>query len=265
MKKSQQYLSLCGSALILAVTATLLPGCGGAAGEEQQHGAVAASDVAAYAGTLAYCGSREPVGAEADSFDVTWPSHAGPADYDVNAIVSPAGYVNPTGPAQRLQVDIHDYRGVKDTVLKAGYIEPAWKMGISFKPGLSPKSAACVASLGKLTPTPVPPGSFNTAGTYTLAWRSKWASPVPVERVPGVVIDGFELVSNFSPADAVVFFVMAKSRLASTSGVSICYLAPGALQWDCAAASVSDLGTNWGFNRLGSQAGVYVLAVSGNS
>ncbi|MYN05751.1 hypothetical protein [Pseudoduganella aquatica] len=258
MKNSQQCLPLCCSALILVATATLLPGCGGGAGgPEQQQAGVAASDVAAYAATLAYCGSQEPggSGASADSFEVTWPTHSGPTDYDVNAIVSPAGYINPTGPAQRLQVDIHDYRGAKDTVLKAAYIEPAWKMGIAFQPALAPKSVACVASLGKLTPIP--------KGGYTLAWRSKWASAVPVERVPGAVFDGFELVSNFSPANATVFFVMAKSRIASTAGASICYLAPTSQQWDCAAASVNDLGTNWSFNRLSSQEGVYVLTVPG--
>jgi hypothetical protein len=77
--------------------------------------------------------------------------------------------------------------------------------------------------------------------------------------LPGHVIDGFELVADFAPVDATVFFYLLKSRTASPQSLSICYLAPAAGSWDCTRANATDAGNNWGVARAGAAAGVYVV------
>lgn len=262
MKRSQPILSRRPIAL-MAVICAALAGCGGAGGQEEQATQVS-TDAAAYAATQDYCGSKEPTGAAAEpgGWEITSPSHFGNPTYDVNAIVSPGGTTSSAFPV-RLQVNVEDYRGVTGSFVGSGYGEPEWKMGISFSPVLPARSAACVAGLAKLTPpAPSPfglPGATTPVG-YTLAWSSKWSARVPVDRVPGAVLDGFEFVSTFAPASAQVFFVVSKKRLPVAQGVSICYLAPAATNWDCAPASAADQGKDWGFSRRAAQPGVYVLA-----
>lgn len=242
----------------LALAAVLaLAGCAG--GDIGETGAaaqpVAAGAGASYAETLAYCGAQEPTGnsAKPGGFELTMPTHPGMPLYDVSAIVSPAGAPEPTIPAQ-LQVDVRDYRNVAGPILLSGAADPLRKMGVHFIPSLPSRSAACVVSLAKLAP------ATGTTGRYTLAWSSKWAPSVPLEGLPGKVVDGFEFVGTFAVPDATVSFVLEKGRFGATAGATLCYRAPSASSWDCAAPTVGDDGINWRFTRTGARPGVYVLA-----
>lgn len=250
MIRVQSFLPPASQFLAIASIAALLSGCG--AGADSQS--VPAADAAAYADTLAYCGSQEPTGAEAQpgGLSITNPWHSGAPMYDVGAVVSPAGAA--ASVPMHLRIDIHDYRPISGSFILPGYAEPEWKMGVAFSPVLPPKSAACVASLAKLTPV-------GNTGRYTMAWSSKWSASVPVGDLPGKALDGFEFVGNFTPADAAVYFVVSKTWVASSQGLSICYRAPAGTSWDCAGANVADSGANWSLSRPGAKPGVYVVTV----
>lgn len=262
MKRKHQRIWLPCLALATAAGSAVLSGCGGGAGEDSVPGG--SNDPAAYAATLDYCGSVEPTGnsAQPGGWDLTSPHHPGAPLYDVSALVSVGGARGPSSLAPSLLVEVHDYRAVTGSFLPAAYVEPEWKMGIGFLPVFAARSAACVASLAKLTPTStaVAPvvGPFNP-GTYTLAWRSKWSMAIPVERLPGKVVDGFEFVSDFVPQAAQVYFNVSKTRLANAQDIAICYLAPEGTQWDCTPAAVADKAKDWQFSRAHGQVGVYVL------
>jgi len=232
-----------------------LAGCGaGSAGEPE------ASDTKAYADTLAYCGSQEPTGADAQagSWTLSSPSHSGSPVYDVSAIVSPAGASAPTMPV-RLQVDIHDYRGLTGNFLLPGYVNPLWKMGVNLAPVLPARSAACVVSLAKL---PIMPTLSGVHVVGNISWRSKWSSAMSFAGLSGQVIDGFEFVGDFAPANASAYFFVPKSWAANAQSLSICYLAPSEGSWDCSTPSVTDAGAEWGVSRAGAKPGVYVVTAS---
>jgi len=243
--------------LAIVISLALLAGCGGASEEEDAPPA----DMAAYTETMAFCEATEPTGqaAQQGGWSLTSPSKYGNPSYDASALVSPRGAELTF--TVHMKVAVHDYRGVSGSFIPSAYLEPEWGMGVLLD-GRVPAGAACVRSLAKLTPPLNIPG-LPTYG-YTLGWKSKWSPAVPVANVPGAVIDGFEFVSSFAPPDARAVFILSKTRLASTQGTAICYLAPGAANWDCKTPSVTDLGKDWGLARQGAQAGVYVLAAPRN-
>ena len=241
--------------LAIVLNLALLAGCGAGAGEEED---APPADMAAYTETMAFCGVTEPTGQAAlhGGLSHTSPSNYGNPTYDASAVVSPRGAELTY--TLHMKVPVHDYRGVSGTIIPSGQVEPESGMGVLLG-GRVPAGAACVRSLAKLAWPPAIPGVPNYG--YTLGWKSRWSAAVPVANVPGAVVDGFEFVSSFTPPDARTFFILSKTRLASTQGASICYLAPAGTSWDCKAPSVSDLGKEWGLVRPGAQAGVYVLAV----
>lgn len=237
-----------------AASFAMLAGCGAGA----SSGTPAAADASAYADTLSYCGMTEPTGtgAAADGLSISSPNHFSSPSYDVNAVVSVNGSTDSSVPV-RLQVDTHDYSTITGAFFQSGYADPASKMGVNFASVLPARGAGCVVSLAKLTSVPIAP--VGLTGNTVLAWKSKWANSVPVAELPGRVVDGFEFVADFEPSGSTVFFFLLKSRIASTQGMSVCYRAPTATSWDCAAPSVTDAGTNWGLTRAGGKPGVYVV------
>ena len=249
------------AAAAIGLAATLLAGCG--AGGEDDPGTAPVSD-AGYREILAYCGATEPAGgpAQPGGWELHPYSHYESPAYDVTSLVSPAGAT--LNEALRVQVDIHNYRGITGTFIGAGYQEPEWKMGVILGTALPARSAACVTSLAKVVSPPwmpvIPGVTQPQQPGNTLSWRSKWAQSVPVDTVPGAVIDGFEYVSTFDAPGAQAFFVLSKTRYAGSAGLSICYQAPSGGAWDCAAAEASDLGKDWGLARRGVKSGVYVIA-----
>jgi len=249
------------AAAAIGLAATLLAGCG--AGEEDP-GTAPVSD-AGYREILAYCGAEEPTGGSAQpgGWGLSPRYHYDSPSYDVTSLVSPAG--STLNEALRVQVDSHDYRGITGTFIGAGYQEPEWKMGVILGTALPARTAACVASLAKVIAPPnlpvIPGVTPPRQPGNTLSWRSKWSQAVPVDTVPGAVIDGFEYVSTFDAPGGQAFFILSKTRYATATGLSICYQAPAGGAWDCAAAATSDLGKDWGLARRGVKSGVYVLAV----
>lgn len=241
--------------LAIVIGLALLAGCG--AGEEED---APPADLAAYTETMAFCEASEPTGSTAQygGWSLTSPSRYGNPTYDASALVSPRGADLTV--TVHMKVGVHDYRDVNGFFIPSAYMEPDWGMGVQLQ-GRLQAGAACVRSLGKLSPPLNLPGGFHMPDNgYTLSWKSKWSAAVPVANVPGAVIDGFEFVSSFASADAQTFFILSKTRLASTQGAAICYLAPLGTSWDCRTPSVTDLGKDWGLARQGAQAGVYVLA-----
>ncbi|MEG0040587.1 MAG: hypothetical protein RR775_21265 [Massilia sp.] len=259
-RKGVHHIARC--CLGAGIAAVALAGCG--AGADEEAGQDDPALLAAYTDTIAYCGAEERADASAQEggWSMTSPSKYGNPSYEASALVSPRGAQLQF--ALQMPVAVRDYRGATGPVVPSGLAKPEWRMGVILEGRLPARAAACVLSLAKLTtPAFVPtlPGMSAPAPVYgyTLNWRSKWATAVPVAGVPGDLIDGFEFVSTFVPGSARAFFALPKARLASTQGVAICHLGPTATSWDCATPDVADQGQEWGMTRQGVRPGVYVL------
>jgi hypothetical protein len=255
------------SVLAFVVGCAILTGCGGSggstpSGEAQIRTADRADE---YAATMDYCGSREPTGnsAQPGGWEFSSPSHTSSPVFDVNALVSPAGTSDAGSFPLSLQVGDLNYHGVVGNLVLPGSAQPQWKMGMTFSPVLPAKAAACVIGLAKVSTVWGPmfdqPGGGIAPTGNSVAWSSSWSASVPVDSLPGKIVDGFEFKSTFIPADSSASFVLSKSSVPSSTGASICYLAPSSSQWDCAAAAAADRGADWAFSRQAGKAGVYVL------
>lgn len=234
MKHSQSHpLGLIISTLF--TTSTLLVACAGTDGEQ----APSSTDASVYHKALSDCGIGEPRPTDAGYGSVQGGGGlrytARNEGYEINTMVSAGGAPANAAIPVSLQV----------TIANSGYGEPDWKMGISFVAALPANSAACVA------------GMINPWSNPTLPIA--WAGPLPTSSLPGVVLDGFVFAGTLSVSDATVFFTRPKSYSSTVDGISICQLAPGATKWDCAAPTVTDLGTKWRLARRGANPGVYVM------
>jgi hypothetical protein len=231
---------------------TLLAGCGAGVTSQPEE-----ADASVYSDTLAYCSSQGPADpqAQAGSWILGSPAHTGAPVYELSAIALQSGTPSPTIPVH-LQVDIHDFRGLTGSFTLPGYAAPQWKMGVNLAPPLPARAAACVVSLAKLSLVPSI-SAENVVGHAN--WSSKWSNKVPFAGLSGQVVDGFEFVGDFVPTNASAFFFVPKSWVANAQNLSICYRAPTADSWDCAAPNVTDAGSEWGVSRSDAKPGVYVV------
>lgn len=257
------YLATLGAALILT-------GCGGGAGGlggGTDAPSAPATDAAAYDDMMSYCGITAPSGAEATQDG--WSNNnmrvfqgAGTVYYG-SSIISPAGSAHAWNTPITMSVPFTNYKGVSGPVVSSGYGKPEWKMGVAIPTVLSPRSVGCVTETARIYTPP----TINLGQGYpslpqpqpSLVWTSYWSSKVPVAQLQGSAVDGFELVSNFTPASGVVYFVIDKASFPSPQSLSICRLAPKGTQWNCVQPSVADTGDNWSVTTGSPAPGVYVL------
>jgi hypothetical protein len=241
------------TSIAVLTAAAALSGCGAGAGGAGSD--APPSDASLYAATVDYCGIDEPSGKEAaeGAWQMSYPSfrHTAAGSYDVSATISVGGATPTTEMMDNIFVEPHDYRGVSGNFVPVGIANPQQKMGVVLVPLLSPKSAGCVMNLSKIR--------GSASGYSTLNWSSKWSPSVSFAGIAGSVVDGFEFVANFVPASSSVYFVVPKTWFATGAGLSICYQAPSASNWDCAAAKVTDTAPNWTLERPSARSGAYVL------
>jgi hypothetical protein len=238
--------------------AAILSGCGGA-GEEAVPPAVAAD----YDAISSYCAADKPdPSAPVRDGWITTSPYINSGLNNAATIVSPDGSSGAWADPILLKLALHDYRGVAGPLVPSGYLDSRWAMGALIPTVLPRQAVACTVQLSKLNYTTLPTivaGRVQNVTTYSLAWKSYWDAVVPVDRLAGYAIDGFEFVSNFVPNEGLSFFVLDKARYASVAGLSICYRAPGGASWDCATPTNADLGYGWQLTRPGMKPGTYVL------
>lgn len=231
-----------------------MSGCGvGAGGLSGNRDPVAPQvDASLYRDLLSYCRVSEPTGINAtrDGWSTTMFSfdQYGTA---TTGMVSVAGSTSAWDTPLALYVPLDS----------GGYGEPEWKMGVRFPTVLGKQSVACVR---QATHTYTPPALNIPGVAYVPAlpvtvWDSFWDRALPVSKLAGKAMDGFEFVSNFTPDGGDVFFNVGKSRVTAPSTLSVCYLAPKTVQWDCSQPGVADAGTTWQISVRSPKPGVYVL------
>ncbi|GAA4021660.1 hypothetical protein [Actimicrobium antarcticum] len=266
MNKSLPFSTVLSCYLILAVTGTSLSGCGGALGENGVP--VPPVNESQFASVAAYCTT--------DTFKVDDPKRDGwlsapmitsPVDsVEISAIYSPGGSTSSLLSSISMQVDRSDYRGITTSVVRTGYSRPEWVMGVTMPSVLAPKSVACVTQVARIH-TPIDPFANTPFArfanpvdtTSVLYWSSYWNQALPVDTLAGYKVDGFEFVADFAPADGQAYFVLDKARFPAPQSMSICFLAPGAVTWDCKQPSLIDRGANWQLVQSGLKQGVYIL------
>lgn len=211
-------------------------------------------DASLYSNLLSYCNVPEPSGTEATRDG--WITHLYSFGQD-GAITT--GMVSAAGSTSKwdtpLSLDVHLDRG------GSAYSPPEWKMGVRFPTVLGKQSVACVrqASHTDFPPSLNLPGAPVAPALAQLVWDSYWDRALPISKLVGRAIDGFEFVSNFTPDEGEVFFNVGKTDVTASAGISVCYLAPKSVQWDCAQPDVADGGTIWKISARRLKPGVYVL------
>jgi len=245
--------------VIAALLAAALSACGGGAADE----AVPAASAGDYDAIAAYCGADkpDPSAPVRDGWISGWP-------YLNNGLNNAATIVSQDGSSTAwadpivMKVELNDYRGVSGNLIPKGTVD-RWSMGASIPTVLPRRAVACTTQLSKMVrntqPVIEPGGLVGSVTTYTLGWNSYWDKALPLDRLNGYAVDGFEFVGNFTPGSGQAFFVIDKAKFASSAGLSICYLAPGSSTWDCTTPSSTDLGYGWQLTRPGIKPGAYML------
>ena len=257
MKSTKTNAGVIGAAMLAAA----LSGCGAGADETP----VASADTGRYQEMVSYCQAQVSGSAgQASDGWVMGSSYTGNGSYffESNSVVSANGSTGEGAGPVPLKVSVHEYRGVAHNtpIVPFGYTNPDWSMGVVLPNAMAAKSVACVAQLAKTrsSPAPVFPVQQPTVSTV-LHWRSLWNAEVPMAHLSGYQIDGFEFVSNFTPVDGQVYFVLDKQRYPAPHDLQICFLAAGAGQWSCSQPNLADQGATWRLRITGPRPGVYVL------
>jgi hypothetical protein len=236
------------------LSALLLGACGGTGGSDGEARGPAA-EASLFVPMAEYCGIKSPETSSVagEGWD-TAPTPMNAYRYMANSLRSLAGSSQALDGGQALSIEINDYRGIAANSLPtwAGASDTAWVMGARIPTVLAPRSIACTVHLSKL----------RNNYTQPAGWSTYWHASLPMAQLPGHLIDGFEFVSNFTPADSAIYFVLDKERYGNLQAPSLCYLAPHKTQWECAAASLVDAGKRWQVHAAGLRAGAYALVSS---
>lgn len=249
-------------AAIAALLAAALSGCGGGAADED----IPAASAGDHDAIADYCGADKanPSEPARGGWNLSWP-YLNDNLNNAATIVSPDGSSTAWDDPIVMKVALNDYRGVSGNLIPKGSVE-RWSMGASIPTVLPKRAVACTTQLSKMVrnaqPVIEPGGLFGSVTTYTLAWKSYWDKALPIDRLSGHAIDGFEFVGNFAPGNGQAFFVVDKMKFAAAAGLSICYLAPGSANWDCATPASTDLGYGWQLTRPGIRPGAYMLVAA---
>lgn len=243
------------SALASLLCAVLLGACGGVVGGDGEARGPAA-DASLFVPMAEYCGIKSPEtrSVTGEGWDAA-PTFMNGYRYTASSLRSLAGSSQALEGGLALNLDINDYRGaVADGMVATlpGAGDPAWVMGARIPTVLAPRAIACTVHLSKL----------RNDYTRPAGWSTYWHASLPMAQLPGHLIDGFEFVSNFTPADSSLYFVLDKARYGNVQAPSLCYLAPQKTQWECAAATLADAGARWEVRATGVRAGAYALVSS---
>ncbi|MDB5935274.1 MAG: hypothetical protein JWQ01_2618 [Massilia sp.] len=239
--------------LSLLGLAVIVSGCGGAVSGADDPAAPQA-DASAYRDVLSYCRESEPAGIDATR-DGWMTSLLSSDQYGTVT----TGMVSVGGSTSKWETPVDLY--VPLNFGMSAYGRPEWNMGVRFPTVLAKQSVACVRQASH---TYVPraldfPGAPVVPALPQNIWDSYWDRALPVSRLAGKALTGFEFVSNFTPDSGDAFFNLDKSRTTAPSTWSVCYLAPKSVQWDCARPGVADAGTYWQISVQRPRPGVYVL------
>jgi len=171
-----------------------------------------------------------------------------------------------------LRVPLFDARTMPAQSASPPQFSQTLAMGTTFATLLPKGALGCVTQLTKFRYTPPPnlnavPGWANSGlelawQPYSFSWKSYWDPVLPTGGLPGVPVDGFEFIANFTPRQGQAVFNLDKTRFATTQGLSVCFLAPGTATWDCGTPALSDLGTVWQLTRNGMKPGAYLLVAT---
>ena len=267
MKNPLRVVPLLQATAILLTTG-LLTACGGSIGTFGQHAPSAPPvDESLFASVSSYCqNDKFPVDGRPNSLTGNMNASAISDQYILSSYISTQGYINETQSPLTMHVPHSNYRGVTGDITPSGYGKPAWVMGIAMPPALAPHASACVTQVARIDNRMSPQLSLTypyiatpPVTKSTLYWRSFWNTTVPVQQLQGYLVDGFEFVSDFVPADGQVYFILDKARFSTPQSMSLCFLAPKTTSWDCKQPSVADQGENWQVFKQGLKPGVYVL------
>lgn len=240
------HLSLALSALVL----TLLAACGGGGGEDP------AGEKVPLAWPMAestVCGQL-PVaqsGPEAYSVRANQSVLLNGYEGSVTLLTSPTGY-SYAGLEVALNVPMRDLRNVTQT----GYptADPTDSMGVEMGSAFAPGSVGCVAGVSRV---------FDVNNVHLVSWTSEKLVDVPVERLLGVAVNGFEFTHNFATTEATAVFRMNKSALSDPAAAAICQITFSG-EVDCATPDVRDSsdGQQWELRLPMTTPGVYMLTAS---
>ena len=257
------------TALSSLALALLLTGCGGGSDNDTVATAATPDMVASFNSVADYCGIAEtmPVTSPLSGY-IEKPKYYKNRDgrmEEVSAMFSTGG----AGGAELssdFRVDFSDFRGITTgAYVDKGSSTPNVGMGMHLVPNMQPGSIACIKSvawLKKIASAPQPTSPTNALPERTLVWESYVQPSLPIASLGAYPVDGFELVSNFTPRQGLAYFSVKKSTLPDASAVHICHLPGKAVTWNCMTPKITEQEDRWFFSIEASQPGTYLLTSS---
>lgn len=239
-----RHLSLALSALTL----TLLAACGGGGSGEDP-----ASERVPLAWPMAestVCGLSPVAQSGPEAYSVRANERVLLNGYEgsVTVLTSPTGY-SYAGLEVTLNVPMKDLRNVTQN----GYptAESTDSMGVEMGSVFAPGSVGCVAGVSRV---------FDVNNAHLVSWTSERLIDVPVERLLGVAVNGFEFTHNFATTEATAVFRMSKSALTDPAVAAICQISFSG-DVDCSTPDVreSSDGQQWELRLPMTTPGVYML------
>lgn len=261
------------TALSSMALALLLTGCGGGASDNDTASTAATPDmVASFNNVAYYCGIEErmPVASPSAGY-IEKPKYYKNRDgymEEVSAMFSTGGS-DGAALSSDFRVDFSDFRGITTGVyVGKGAFNPNVGMGMHLVPNMQAGSIACIKSVAWLKK--MTSASQSTYPTYTLpertlVWESYAQPSLPIASLGAYPVDGFELVSNFTPRQGLAYFSVKKSNLPDASAVNICQLPGKASSWNCVKPKITEQDDRWFFSIEASQPGTYLLTSAHSS
>lgn len=243
----------------------LLTGCGG--GDTDSVSTTATPDMVASFNSVAdYCGIAEtmPVASPSSGY-IEKPKYYKNRDgrmEEVSAMFSTGG-ASGAELSSDFRVDFSDFRGITTgAYVDKGAITPNVGMGMHLVPNMPAGSIACIKSvvwLKRMPSAAQSPSPTYTLPERTLVWESYAQPTVPIASLGAYPVNGFELVSNFTPRQGLAYFSVKKSNLPDANAVRICHLPGKAATWNCMTPKVTEQEDRWFFSIEASQPGTYLL------
>ncbi|MDP3626135.1 MAG: hypothetical protein U1C47_18065 [Hydrogenophaga sp.] len=255
----------------------LLSACGGG-GSEADGGdgfPVPAADVALRLAIQDYC-QLDPLdpadfrdGAGYSFSPVSLWRHSSNAGttHDEMASVRAHGLNNyPVMDVMTLKTTVQDHRGfTQGPNVGIGVADGRFSQGVSIPDLFADKAVACVKSVSQKEPVFTFPPDPTALPSARLVWQSFASPTVPVERLPGNALDGFELVANFQAFFGLVYFSIPAGVVADANTVSVCHLPQSggaSSSWNCQVPAVVPVEGGVQFQVRTTAPGVYMLVSS---
>ncbi len=240
---------------LCVLTAALLAACGGGgeSGSAAQDPLAALDQVVPPAAVPTICGveaiavSGAPAYTVSNNQTLTINAYQAP----ISLLTSPTGYPFDAPLPASLGLPLQDLREIS----YEGYSTQGTdnRMGIEMGTRMNAGTVACIAGVSRVM--------TSGSNTALVSLSSESVPTLPLDSLPGELVNGFELIHNLPATQATAVFTMSKAELSDASQAYVCHVSGAdSIGVSCSVADAAQsTATSWILRSGISAPGVYVL------